>query len=102
MRLFRRDRFADVVERQLDLFVADHGDLLGECDAALRAYDASGADGAEALYERYRDLVETGEEALAELRDGYAAGLEADAAEEYETSFARIAHKRLPRFAADL
>ncbi len=102
MRLFRRDRFAELVERQLDLFVADHADLLADCDAALRAYDASGAEGAEAHYERYRDLVETGAEALVELRDGYARGLDEGVAEEYEASFDRLVGRRLPRFAGDL
>jgi hypothetical protein len=95
MRLFRRDRFAELVERQLDLFVSDHAELLAECDAALRAYDASGAEGAEERYERYLDLVETGRDELVGLRDAYAAGLDAGTAEAYEESFNRLVRRRL-------
>jgi hypothetical protein len=48
----RRDRFADVISRQLDLFVRDNLDLLEACDAAERAYDLADRDEAE---ERFGD-----------------------------------------------
>ena len=48
------------------------------------------------------DLVETGTELLADRRDGFAATLEPDAAEEYERIFNRAVLKRLPRFALEI
>jgi hypothetical protein len=42
MRLRRRSPFAELVGVQLDLFLADNGGLLRDCDAALRdAYCAA-------------------------------------------------------------
>ena len=99
--IFRR-RFADVVSRQLDLFGREQAGLIADCDAAERAYDAAPRDEAEERYGDYLDLVDTGTEALAELRDGYAATLEEDATEEYEAAFNRAVAKRFPRFALEI
>jgi hypothetical protein len=48
------------------------------------------------------DLVETGTEALADLRWSYAATLDEDASEEYEAAFNRAVKKRLPRFGSEI
>ena len=61
MRL-RRSRFADVVERQLDLFEREHRGLIDDCVEAERAYDRAERDEAEERYGDYVDLVETGTE----------------------------------------
>jgi hypothetical protein len=98
----RRRRFADVIERQLDLFEDEHEDLLGDCEAAELAYRRAGADEAEERYGDYLDLVETGTEVLAELRDNYARTLDDDAADEYEDAFNRAVLRRLPRFALEI
>ena len=97
-----RKRFADVVSRQLDLFEREHAGLIADCEAAERAYDRADRDEAEERYGDYVDLVETGTELLADLRDGYASTLEDDAAEEYEATFNRSVLKRLPRFALEI
>ena len=97
-----RKRFADVVSRQLDLFEREHAGLIADCEAAERAYNRADRDEAEERYGDYVDLVETGTELLADLRDGYASTLESDAAEEYEASFNRAVLKRLPRFALEI
>jgi hypothetical protein len=94
----RRNRFEDVAARQLDLFVADHGGLLDDVEAALAAYNRAGSDEAEELYGDYLDLVETTQDALGELRDAYAATLDADTSAEYEDAFNRLVQRRLPRF----
>lgn len=101
MRLRRRP-FADVIERQLDLFEREEADLIAECDAAEDAYDAAGSDEAEERYGDYVDLVEAGTEALAELRDNFARTLDEDTAEEYEEDFNRAVARRLPRFALEI
>ena len=102
MILRRRSPFDEVISRQLDLFELDHADLIAECETAERAYDAADRDEAEERYGDYVDLVETGTEILADLRDHYAGTLDDDAAEEYERRFNRAVLKRLPRFALEI
>jgi hypothetical protein len=97
-----RGRFADVISRQLDLFVRDNLDLLDACDAAERAYDRAERDGAEERFGDYQELVEDGTEILAELRDNFASTLDEATAEEYEHAFNRAVEKRLPRFGLEL
>jgi hypothetical protein len=100
--VLRRRRFADVVSRQLDLFARENAGLIADCEAAERAYDRAERDEAEERYGDYMDLVETGTELLAELRDNFARTLDEDAAEEYETDFNRAVVKRFPRFALQI
>ena len=100
--MLRRRRFADVVSRQLDLFARENAGLIADCEAAERAYDRAERDEAEERYGDYMDLVETGTELLAELRDNFARTLDEDAAEEYETDFNRAVVKRFPRFALQI
>jgi predicted translin family RNA/ssDNA-binding protein len=97
-----RRRFRDVIDRQLDLFERENADLIRECDAAEEAYDRADRDEAEERYGDYMDLVETGTEVLADLRDHYAASLGEDAADEYEEAFNRAVLRRLPRFALEI
>lgn len=98
---FRRNRFGDLIRRQLDLFVEDEAELLREADEAERAYDAAEREDAEEAYSDFQLVLETAKERLAELRDTYAATLDEDAAEEYERSFRRAARKRFPHFVPD-
>jgi hypothetical protein len=95
-------RFADLIHRQLDLFEGEHGGLIADVEAALRAYDAAPRDEAEERYGDFLDLVETGTDELIELRDNYAATLDEDAADEYRLGFNDLARKRLPRFGLEL
>jgi hypothetical protein len=97
-----RERFVDLVERQLDLFAAEHADLLRDCEAALRAYDGAPREEAEERYGDYVDLVDAGREVLAEYRDAYVRTLAGDAAEEYEDVFAAHVRRRFPGFALEL
>ena len=99
--IFRR-RFADVIRRQLDLFVEDHRGLIEDCAAAERAYNRSGREEAEERYGDYVDLVETGTETLADLRATFARTLDDETAEEYEAAFNEAVAKRLPRFALEI
>jgi hypothetical protein len=98
----RRGRFADVISRQLDLFVRENLDLLEACDAAERAYDRAERDEAEERFGDYQELVEDGTEILAELRNNFASTLDEDTAEEYELAFNRAVAKRLPRFGLEI
>jgi hypothetical protein len=100
--VLRRSRFADVISRQLDMFEHDQADLIRQCVQAERTYDRAERDEAEERYGDFVDLVETGTEALADLRWSYAATLDEDAAEEYEEAFNRAVKKRLPRFGNEI
>lgn len=94
--------FEDVIRRQLDLFESEHADLIAECEEAERAYDAADRDEAEERYGDYVDLVETGTEELAALRDHFASTMTAEAAIVYQAEFNRAVLARLPRFALEI
>jgi hypothetical protein len=98
----RRARFSELIDRQLDLFERDHRGLIDDCLAAERSYTNAERDEAEERYGDYVDLVETGTEVLADLRDHFASTLDDDAAEEYTAAFNRAVLKRFRRFALEI
>jgi hypothetical protein len=98
--MFRRARFASVIDSQLDLFEREHRDVIDEANARLDAYNRAGRDAAEELYGDYIDSLETGTEILADLRDHYARTL--DDADRYLVEFNRAVQKRLPAFALEI
>src|SRR5581483_5127186 len=84
MRL-RRGRFGEVIRRQLDVFAEDEArGLFAE------------------VYGDYMDVVEAATEALAEMRWRYAATLDEDAAEEYESEFNRAVRRRWPALGLEI
>jgi hypothetical protein len=94
---FRRNRFDDLVRRQLDLFAEDETGLLREAERAERAYDGAARDEAEEAYGDFQLVLESLAERLEEVRDTYARTLDDEAATEYEQAFDRAARKRFPR-----
>jgi septation ring formation regulator EzrA len=74
--IFRRARYAEAIERQLDLFEREDADLLDDVDRALERYNAADRDEAEELYGDYQLAIEAATDRLAELRDTYARTLE--------------------------
>jgi hypothetical protein len=95
-------RFRELAERQLALFREDEAELLDEVEEALKAYDGASRDEAEERYGEFVDLVDTGREALVDMRDAFAASLDEEAAEEYRLVFDDLVRKRLPRFGLEL
>ncbi|HEY7793871.1 MAG TPA: hypothetical protein VIA10_07695 [Gaiellaceae bacterium] len=95
--IFRRDRFGELVRRQLDLFETDEVELLREAEEAEQAYDDAERDAAEEAYGDFQLVLEAVAERLEELRDTYALTLDEEAAGEYEASFGRAARKRFPK-----
>jgi hypothetical protein len=95
-------RFAELIERQLDLFEQEDADYLARVEQAERAYDRADREDAEEVYGRFQELVEFGTERLAEMRDGYAANLDPDAEDEYIAEFNAAVRRRLPRFALEI
>jgi hypothetical protein len=96
------ERFEDLISRQLDLFEREESALIADCEESERAYDAADRTEAEERYGEYLDLVETGTELLAGLRDTFATTMDEEAAEEYEEEFNRAVVRRLPRFAVEI
>jgi len=102
MRL-RRGRFGEVIRRQLDVFAEDEArGLFAEVQEAKARYDRADRDEAEELYGDYMDVVEAATEALAEMRWRYAATLDEDAAEEYESEFNRAVRRRWPALGLEI
>jgi len=100
--VLRRGRFAEVIGRQLDLFVRDNLQLLEACDAAERAYDEAARGEGEERFGDYQELVEDGTEILADLRDNFASTLDDETADDYVDEFNRAVVKRLPRFGLEI
>lgn len=95
-------RFAELIDRQLDVFEREDADFLERVEDAERAYDRADSEDAEEAYGRFQELVEHGTEALAEMRDAYAATLDDESEEEYVAEFNAAVHRRLPRFALEI
>jgi hypothetical protein len=100
--IFRRRRFADLIARQLEVFAEDGTDIFDEIRARKELYDRADRDEAEEMYGDYVDAVETGTEALADMRDRFKRTLDEDAAEEYELEFNRAVKKRWPMFGLEI
>jgi hypothetical protein len=97
--IFRRRRFAEAIDRQLDLFERENAELLARIDEAQAAYSAASED-PEELYSAFLDLVEIATDELEEMRDAFAATLDEDAEEEYAAAFDRALRKRFPSLRA--
>jgi hypothetical protein len=94
MRL-RRDPFRDVVARQLELFAVDESDgLLADVRDLEQRYNRTDREASEEAYGDYVDAVDAVTDALADMRDRFAATLDDEAAEEYEHAFENAARRR--------
>jgi len=91
-----------VIDRQLDLFEREHRALIDDCLSAERSYNQAERDEAEEKYGDYVDLVETGTEVLADLRDNFASTLDEETGEDYADAFNRAVLKRFRRFALEI
>ena len=98
----RSTRFVELVERQLDLFATEQADLIRETDEALARYNGADRDEAEELYGDYQDCVDAGVDALLDIREAYAAGLDGDTDDEYRNAFDERVRRRFPTYALGL
>ena len=97
-----RRRFADLVDRQLDLFEEDSRALLAEAEEADDAWTHASAEESEELYGDYQLVVDAIGDGLLDVRETYAATLDERGADEYRAAFDRVARKRFPRFVTPL
>ena len=100
MKLRRRDPLDDLVERQLVLFAEDEAELLREAVAAEAAWNEAGRDTAEEAYGDYQLVVDAIADRLLDVREGYAATLDAETADAYRRAFAVGASRRFRRYAS--
>ena len=100
--MLRRRRFADVIKRQLQYFESDDADYLRRLAEAKQAYERADREDSEELYGDYMELVESGTEALAEMRDRYTETLDPDDADHFVQEFNRAIRKRWPDFALEI
>jgi hypothetical protein len=96
----RRVRFDDLVTRQLALFVEDEAALFAEANEAEEAWVRSGRDEAEESYGDFQLVVDAIADLLLELRETYAATLDAEAADGYRAAFHRAVARRFRRYAS--
>jgi isocitrate dehydrogenase kinase/phosphatase len=99
--IFKR-RFGDLIDRQLDLFEQDNGELLQRVADAEDDYRRAGRGEAEERFGDLQDVLLEGTEILIEVRDNYAATLDDEAAEEYAVAFNFRVLGRFPQFALEL
>jgi hypothetical protein len=97
--LFRRGRFDELVQRQLDLFSTDDAELLQEAAEAEEAWNRVARDAAEDAYGDYQLVVDAIADRLLDIRESYARTLDDAAAAEYAAAFNRLATKRFRRYA---
>jgi hypothetical protein len=95
MGLFRR-RFSDLVERQLDLFTAEHRSEIAGLVQALDEHHRASSEDAQEMYGDYQDRVDWAAQDLLALRDAYASTLDDDTAAAYLKAFARGVRRRFP------
>ena len=100
--IFRRDRFRDLVQRQLDLFASDEAELVAEGEKADDAWTKANREETEELYGDYQLVVDAIGERLYDIREGYAGTLDETTAADYRASFNAAAAKRFRRFAGFL
>jgi hypothetical protein len=98
--MFRRARFREVVEAQLDLFEREQADLIGRVPTLLDEYNRAERDEAEEAFGDYMDAHALLAEILADMRDHYARTL--DDPDAYIAEFNREVKKRMPVTATEL
>jgi hypothetical protein len=99
--LFRRDRFGDLIGRQLDLFDSENVDLLLEIAEYRERWRRASREGAEAAYGDEHDRIDWAAEALSGLCDSYAESLPEETEAEYRRAFTKAVRRRLPAIAAE-
>jgi hypothetical protein len=93
-------RYRELVQRQLDVFVADEHELLHAHAQAEDVYGKAGSGQAEESYADVAELLDAIAERLHDMREAYASTLEGADAYRYRSRFDRAVDQRVPRAAA--
>lgn len=98
--MLRKKRFAELVDRQLDVFEEDARALLAEAAEADAAWTNATADDSEELFGDYQLIVDDVAERLLDIRETYASTLEEPEAQQYRAAFNHAASKRFRGYSA--
>ena len=97
--MFGRNRFGDLIARQLDIFGEENADLLLEIAEYRERWRRASREGAEEAYGEEQDRVDWAAEALSALCDRYAMSLDEATEAEYRRAFTKAVRRRLPALA---
>jgi hypothetical protein len=94
--VFKRRRFGDLIDRQLELFANENRDALERVAEARRRELGAGREDATEAFGDYLDEVGWAAEELRALRDGFARTLEEPAARDYHRAYDKAVRRRFP------
>ena len=97
--MFGRNRFGDLIARQLDIFSEENADLLLEIAEYRERWRRASRERAEEAYGEEQDRVDWAAEALSALCDRYAMSLDEETEAEYRRAFTKAVRRRLPAIA---
>jgi hypothetical protein len=97
--MFGRNRFGDLIARQLDIFGQENAELLVEIGEYRDRWRRSSREGAEEAFGEEQDRVDWAAEALSAVCDTYAATLDEMTEAEYRRAFSKAVRRRLPAIA---
>jgi hypothetical protein len=94
--VFKRRRFGDLIDRQLELFANENRDALERVAEARRRELGAGREDATEAFGDYLDEVGWAAEELRALRDGYTRTLDERAGRDYHRAYDRAVRRRFP------
>jgi hypothetical protein len=97
--MFGRNRFGELIARQLDLFGEENRDLLYGIAEYRERWRRASRESAEEAYGEEQDRGDGAAEALSALCDRYAASLDEETEAEYRRAFTKAVRRRLPSIA---
>jgi hypothetical protein len=96
-----RNRFGDLIARQLDIFGQENAALLVEIGEYRERWRRASREGAEEAFGAEQDRIDWAAEALAAVCDSYAATLDDRTESEYRRAFAKAVRRQMPAIAAE-
>ena len=97
--MFGRNRFGDLIARQLEIFGNENAALLVEIGEYRERWRRASRETAEEAYGDEQDRVDWAAEALSDLCDRYAATLDEATEAEYRRAFTKAVRRRFPTLA---
>ena len=97
--MFGRNRFGDLIARQIEIFCEENADLLREIAEYRERWRKASREGAEEAFGDEQDRVDWAAEALSDLCDRYAMTLDEATEADYRRAFAKAVRRRLPSLA---
>jgi hypothetical protein len=99
--MFGRNRFGDLIARQLEIFGTENAELLVEIGEYRERWRRASREGAEEAFGAEQDRIDWAAEALAAVCDTYAATLDDQTEAVYRRAFAKAVRKQMPAIAAE-